>query len=152
MESVIRGLLLYTFLLLVFRLAGKRTLAQSTNFELVLLLIISETTQQAMVDEDHSITNGLLLILTLMACTISLSLLKQRYRTLEKWLDDVPLVIFENGHMHKDRMDKLRVDEGDILAAARQHQGLQNLDEIKYAVVERNGKIAIIPKRTGKSG
>jgi uncharacterized membrane protein YcaP (DUF421 family) len=147
MESVIRGLIVYSFLLLVFRLAGKRTLAQSTNFELVLLLIISETTQQAMVDDDHSVTNGFLLILTLISCTVALSVLKQRYRGLEKWLDDVPLVIFENGHMHKDRMDRLRVDEQDILAAAREHQGLENLDQIKYAIVERNGEITIIPKR-----
>jgi uncharacterized membrane protein YcaP (DUF421 family) len=151
MEPVIRGLVVYAFLLIVFRLAGKRTLAQATNFELVLLLIISETVQQAMVDNDHSVTNGFLLVLTLMACTVILSVLKQRFRTLEKWLDDVPLVILENGRMHHDRMDKLRVDEQDILAAAREHQGLQNLEEVKYAIVERNGEITIIPKRNDKS-
>jgi uncharacterized membrane protein YcaP (DUF421 family) len=151
MESVIRGLVVYAFLLIVFRLAGQRTLAQSTNFELVLLLIISETTQQAMVDNDHSVMNGFLLILTLMACTVTLSILKQRYRGLEKWLDDVPLVIFENGRLHHERMDKLRVDEQDILAAAREHQGLENLDQVKYAIVERNGEITIIPKRNEKS-
>jgi uncharacterized membrane protein YcaP (DUF421 family) len=148
MESVIRGLVVYAFLLVVFRLAGKRTLAQSTNFELVLLLIISETTQQAMVDNDHSVVNGFLLILTLIACTVTLSLLKQRYPSIEKWLDDVPLVIFENGRLHHERMDKLRVDEQDILAAAREHQGLENLDQVKYAIVERNGEITIIPKRS----
>jgi uncharacterized membrane protein YcaP (DUF421 family) len=151
MESVIRGVIVYGFLLVVFRLVGKRTLAQSTNFELVLLLIISETTQQAMVDDDHSVTNGFLLILTLIGCTILLSVLKQRSRTLEKWLDDVPLVILENGRMHHDRMDKLRVDEQDILAAAREHQGLENLNEVKYAIVERDGQITIIPKRNEKS-
>lgn len=151
MESVVRGLVVYAFLLIVFRLAGKRTLAQATNFELVLLLIISETTQQAMVDDDHSVTNGFLLILTLIGCTILLSVLKQRFRVLEKWLDDVPLVVFENGRMHHERMDKLRVDEQDILAAAREHQGLENLGEIKYAIVERNGEITIIPKRNEKS-
>jgi uncharacterized membrane protein YcaP (DUF421 family) len=151
MESVIRGVMVYAFLLIVFRLVGKRTLAQSTNFELVLLLIISETTQQAMVDDDHSVTNGFLLILTLIGCTILLSVLKQRYRSLEKWLDDVPLVIFENGQLHHDRMNKLRVDEQDILAAAREHQGLENLDEVKYAIVERNGEITIIPRRNEKS-
>jgi uncharacterized membrane protein YcaP (DUF421 family) len=151
MESVIRGLIVYALFLIVFRLVGKRTLAQATNFEFVLLLIISETTQQAMVDDDHSVTNGFLLILTLIGCTILLSVLKQRYRHLEKWLDDVPLVIFENGRMHHDRMNKLRVDEQDILAAAREHQGLENLEQVKYAIVERNGEITIIPKRHEKS-
>ena len=151
MEPVIRGLVVYVFLLIVFRLAGKRTLAQATNFELVLLLIISETVQQAMVDNDHSVTNGFLLILTLIACTVVLSVLKQRLPRLEKWLDDVPLIIFEHGHLHHDRMNKLRVNEQDILAAAREHRGLQNLDEVKYAIVERDGQISIIPKRNEKA-
>src|SRR5687767_7942859 len=144
MDSIIRGLVVYSFLLIVFRIAGRRTLSETTTFDLVLLLIISETTQQAMVDNDHSVTNGFLLILTLMACTVILSLLKQRFPRLEKWLDDVPLVIFENGQLHQDRMNKLRVDKQDILAAAREQEGLQNLDEVKYAIVERDGQISII--------
>jgi uncharacterized membrane protein YcaP (DUF421 family) len=147
MESVIRGLVVYAFLLLVFRLAGKRTLAESTNFELVLLLIISETTQQAMVNNDHSVTNGFLLILTLVACAVTLSWLKQRFPTWEKILDDVPTIIVENGRMLEDRMQKLRVDEQDIIESAREHQALENIGEIKYAIVERNGNITVIPNR-----
>ncbi len=55
MESVIRGLIVYFFLLLVFRVAGRRTLSEATTFDLVLLLIVSETTQEALVAEDHSL-------------------------------------------------------------------------------------------------
>jgi uncharacterized membrane protein YcaP (DUF421 family) len=146
MESVIRGLVVYSFLLLVFRLAGKRTLSETTNFELVLLLIISETTQQAMVDNDHSITNGFLLILTLVACTVLLAWLKQRFPKCDRVLDDVPTIVVENGHMHKDRMTRLHVDEGDILESARELQAVENMEQIKYAIVERNGTITVIPK------
>lgn len=151
MESVIRGFVVYVFLLLVFRLAGKRTLAQSTNFELVLLLIISETTQQAMVDNDHSMTNGFLLILTLISCTVALSWLKQRFPAWDRCLDGVPTIVLENGRLHKDRMAKLRVDEKDIMESAREHQALRTMDEIKYAIVERDGQITVIPKREGDS-
>ena len=151
MESVIRGLAVYFFLLLIFRIAGKRTLSENTNFDLVLLLIISETTQQAMVDNDHSMTNGFLLIMTLIGASIGLSLLKQRLPTLEKWLEGTPLVIIENGKVLKDRMDKTRVDEADILEAARTLQGLERLDQIKYAVVERNGNITIVPAEANKT-
>ena len=147
MDAIVRGLVVYFFLLLVFRVSGRRTLAQMTSFDLVLLLIISETTQQAMVDDDHSITNGFLLILTLVGTSIGLSLLKQRWPTLDRWLEDVPLVVVENGKLHKDRMDKVRVDERDILSAARALQGLERLDQIKYAIVERSGEITIVPKR-----
>ena len=75
MDSVLRGLLVYFFLLIVFRISGKRTLSQTTSFDFVLLLIISETTQQAMVDNDHSITNGFLLIMTLIGTSILLAAL-----------------------------------------------------------------------------
>lgn len=151
MESVIRGLVVYVFLLLIFRIAGKRTLSENTNFDLVLLLIISETTQQAMVDNDHSITNGFLLIMTLIGAGIGLSLLKQRFPTLEKWLDGTPLVIIENGKVLRDRMDKTRVEEADILEAARALRGLERLDQIKYAIVERNGDITIVPAEGSKA-
>ena len=146
MDSVVRGLVVYLFLLLIFRLAGKRTLAQATTFDLALLLIISETTQEAMIDDDHSITNGMLLILTLVGVDIGISLWKQRSKTLEKWVDDVPLILLENGKPIEERMNKSRVDETDILFAARENQGLERLEQIKYAVLERSGGITIIPK------
>jgi uncharacterized membrane protein YcaP (DUF421 family) len=151
MESVIRGLVVYVFLLLIFRIAGKRTLSENTNFDLVLLLIISETTQQAMVDNDHSITNGFLLILTLIGASIGLSLLKQRFPAVEQWLEGTPLVIIENGKVLADRMDKTRVDEADILEAARSLRGLERLEQIKYAIVERNGDITIVPAEGSKA-
>lgn len=148
MESIIRGVAVYAFLLLVFRISGKRTLSQTTNFDLVLLLIISETTQQAMVDDDKSITNGFLLIMTLIGTSIVLSVLKQRFPRLEHALDGVPMIVVENGKLLKDRMNKARVDEGDILTAARMFQGLERIDQIKYAILERDGEISVIPKET----
>jgi uncharacterized membrane protein YcaP (DUF421 family) len=146
MESVVRGLITYLFLLVVFRVAGKRTLSETTNFDLVLLLIISETTQQAMVNDDHSMTNGAILILTLVAVDIGLSLLKQSSPAAEKWLDGTPLVIVKDGRPLKDRMDQERVDEEDVLEAAREQEGLESLDQIKFAVLERSGRISVVPK------
>jgi uncharacterized membrane protein YcaP (DUF421 family) len=145
MDAIVRGFAVYIFLLLIFRIAGKRTLAESTNFELVLLLIISETVQGALTNGDHSVTNGFLLVMTLIGISILLSVLKQRFSSFEQWLDGVPTVIMQNGRMMRDRMDKIRVDENDILEAARRLQGLERLDQVKYAVVERSGEISIVP-------
>ena len=145
MDAIVRGFAVYIFLLLIFRIAGKRTLAESTNFELVLLLIISETVQGALTNGDHSVTNGFLLVMTLIGISILLSVLKQRFPSFEQWLDGVPTVIMQNGRMMRDRMDKIRVDENDILEAARRLQGLERLDQVKYAVVERSGEISIVP-------
>ena len=146
MESVVRVVVIYFFLLLVFRIAGRRTLSQMTTFDFVLLLVISEQTQQAMVANDPSLTNAFLMILTLVGLDITLSIIKQRFPRIEKWLDGTPTIIVENGRPLKDRMDKARVDESDVLTAARHLQGLERMEQIKYAVLERSGGITIIPQ------
>lgn len=145
MDSVIRVAVLYTFLFVLFRVAGKRTLAQSTPFDFLVLLIISETTQQAMVSKDHSLIGAFIMIGTLLGIDIGLSLLKQKSPLFSKVLDDVPLVILENGQLLEDRMRRARVDQDDVLEAARELHGVEQLQQIKYAVLERNGSITIIP-------
>ena len=147
MDSVIRAGVVYFMLLGVFRLAGNRSIGQITAFDFVLLLIISESIQQAMITSDFSLTNAFLVIVTLVGLDIMMSLWKQRSKRLERILDGVPVLLIENGKLNKHIMNKERVDEGDILAAAREYQGLERIDQIKFAVVEANGTISIVPKR-----
>ena len=146
MDSVLRGAATYLFVWLIFRIAGKRSLSDITTFDFVLLLIISETTQSALADNDNSLTNTMLLIVTMMGMDIGLSLLKQKSPLIDRLFDGAPLIIVQDGRLLLDRMNKSRVDEGDVLNAARELQGLERLDQIKYAVLERNGGISIIPK------
>lgn len=146
MESVVRGIVIYLFLLLIFRLSGKRTLAETSPFELVLLLIISETTNNAMVDSDHSITNALLLITTLVGMSIILSELKHRFPAVNRWLEGLPLVIVRDGKLLEDRAGKLRIDEEEVLAAARLNLGIERMEDIAWAVVENDGKITVVPR------
>ena len=146
MDSVIRAAVTYGLLLLIFRISGKRSLAQITTFDFIVLLIVSEAIQGALIDEDNSLTNGSLVVATLMGLDIALSFLKQRFRLLDRWMDDMPLVLVEDGRPLDDRMRKVRVDVDDVLAAGRELQGLERMDQIKYAVLERNGGISIIPK------
>ena len=150
MDSVIRGIVIYAFLLLVFRISGKRTLKDLTIFDFVLVLIIAETTQQALLGEDFSIINSFILISTLVLTDIGISLLKQWSPKVEKVIDSVPVVILKNGEMFKDRTEKERIDEKDILEAGRQLHGLERLDQIKYAILEVDGSISIIPKAEEK--
>ena len=146
MESIIRGVIVYVFLLLVFRVAGKRTLAQSSPFELVLLLIISETIQQALVDSDHSITNGFLLILTLVGMSILLSVVKHHSDVASRWLDGLPVRVVRDGEWDQEVADKNRVDREEVLAAARCTQGLSRLDDVGHATVENDGRISVVPR------
>ena len=148
MDSVIRGVVVYLFLLVIFRVAGKRTLSETTTFDFVLLLIISEATQQAMIDNDNSMTNAMLLIVTLIGVDILVSVLAQRFKGLDKLVDDVPLVVVHDGRALRDRMRKSRITEGDVLHAARETQGLERIEQIKFAVLERSGGITVIPKES----
>lgn len=146
MESILRGVVIYAFLFLVFRIAGKRTLAQTSPFELVLLLIISETTQQAMVDGDHSITNAFLLIMTLVGISVGLSILKHRSKTASAWLDGLPVRVVREGEWDQEAADELRVDKNEVLAAGRATQGVPRMADIGHAAVENDGKISVVPR------
>jgi uncharacterized membrane protein YcaP (DUF421 family) len=149
MDPVLRAIAVYVFLLLVFRIAGKRTMAQTTPFEMILLLIISETTQQAMVDDDHSVTTAFLLIVTLIGLSVLLSVVKHRFPKVDRWLEGLPLCIVRDGRMLEEPMAKSRVDEADIVAAARAAHGVANMQGVKHAVVENDGTISIVPREPG---
>jgi uncharacterized membrane protein YcaP (DUF421 family) len=147
MESILRGAVTYLFVWLIFRIAGKRSLAQITTFDAVLLLIVSETTQASLLGNDHSITNSVLLILTLVGLDIALSCLKQRFPKFEEVVDGKPLVVVDSGEIRQDALQKERIDVHDILHAAREYHGIGRLDQIEHAVLEQSGGITVIPKR-----
>jgi uncharacterized membrane protein YcaP (DUF421 family) len=146
MESVFRGVTVYLFLWLIFRISGKRTLAETSPFELVLLLIISEVTNQAMVDSDHSVTNAFLLIMTLVGMSVLLSFIKHRWPAASRIFEGLPLPLIRNGERLQHNMDKSRVDEEEILMSARLNQGVEKMDDIKEASVENDGQISIVPR------
>jgi uncharacterized membrane protein YcaP (DUF421 family) len=149
MDAIARGTAMYVFVLVIMRVAGKRSIAQITTFDFVLLLIIAEATQQALLGEDFSLTHAFLVIATLVGLDIGLSLVKDRWPATERWVDGVPVVIVERGRPLRDRMHRERVDEADVLTAAREAHGIARMDQIEYAVLERSGGISIIPKAGG---
>lgn len=146
MDAVLRAAATYFILLLIFRAAGKRSMAEMNAFDFILLLIISETTQSALVDGNNSLTNTVILVVTMVGLDIALSYVKEWVRPVERAMDSIPLIILAYGVPLVDRMRKARVDEADILSAARRSLGLERLDQIKFAVLETNGGISVIPK------
>ncbi len=152
MPSIFRAAAVYVTLLLLFRIAGKRTLSEITTFDFVLLLIISEAVQQAMIANDNSMTSAFFIVLTLVGLDILLSLAKQRWPSVERLLDPRPVVIVRDGEMVKHAAKCERVDEEDVLSAARFLHGLERMDQIKHAILESGGKISVIPRGDAASG
>ena len=147
METVVRAVAIYFFLLILLRVAGKRALSEMNTFDLILALIISEAVSNAIQGEDHSLVNGFVAATTLIFLDVIMSLAKGRSKTLERWLDGLPVVIVHEGRPLRDRMRKLRVDDDDVLEAARLEQGIARMEEIALAVLERGGKISVLPRR-----
>ncbi|WP_460135241.1 DUF421 domain-containing protein [Pseudomonas sp. S1_E04] len=145
MDSVLRAAAIYLVLMVLFKIAGRRSLAELTTFDLVLLMVIGEATQQALLGDDFSLTNAVLVIATLIAIDIGLSLIKQRSPWFSRLVDGGPTVLVEHGHVLYERLKRVRLDEDDILEAARSAQGILEVKQIKFAILERNGKISVIP-------
>jgi len=146
MDAIVRAAVVYVFLVVLFRVTGRRTLAQITTFDFVLLLIISEATQQGLLGNDFSITNAFLVILTLIGLDLLAGGLSRRWRLLDRWLNGLPLVLVEEGQLIDDRARKTGFQEDEILEQARASQGIERMEQIKYAILERNGSISVIPK------
>jgi uncharacterized membrane protein YcaP (DUF421 family) len=147
MDLVIRAAIIYLVLLVILRVSGNRQFSELTAFDAVLLIIISETTQQALVGDDFSMTASIILITTLIGLDISISILKRTSKTADAILEGVPVLLVDDGQLLEKNMHAERVDEEDILTAARQLHGLERLDQVKYAILERGGMISIVPAR-----
>jgi uncharacterized membrane protein YcaP (DUF421 family) len=146
MDSVLRAAVIYLALMLLFKIAGRRSLAQLTTFDFVLLMIIGEATQQALLGNDFSLTNSILVIVTLIAIDVGFSLLKQRSGWVSRLIDGNPTIIVENGRLLHRRLRYARLVEADVMEAARSSQGIETIEQIKFAILERNGKISVIRK------
>ncbi|BDH45630.1 DUF421 domain-containing protein [Salmonella enterica subsp. enterica serovar Choleraesuis] len=146
METVLRAASMYIVLMIVLKIAGKRTLLEMTSFDLILLLIISEATQQALLGNDFSVTGAALTIVTLIVVDILFGMMKGWFPRLELFIDGSPLILVEHGKLLPMRAKRAGITEDDVLNSARSSQGLERLDQIKFAILEKNGKISIIPE------
>lgn len=145
MNPVLRGLVVYLFVFIIFRILGKRSLSEITTFDFVLLLIISETTTNALIGDDFSLTACFIMVCTLIGVDYLFSVIKGKVSWFQVASEGAPLVIVDSGKPLKKRMEKSKVDVEDVMEAASLTQGLQHMHEIKYAVLERDGSISIVP-------
>jgi len=151
MDTVIRSLVIYFVLWAVLRVSGRRTLAKMTNFDLVLLLIVGGVTQRALLGQDYSVTNALLVVGTLVLTDVILSLLQREFPPLSKLLNGEPMIVVEEGQPLLGRLNRARLTVEQVLASARRSHGLESMEEIKYAILEASGEISIIPYGNQKS-
>lgn len=142
---------IYLLLLLIFRVAGRRTLAETSTFDLVLLLIIGETTQQVMVGDDATVLGATVAIVSLVSLDMGISYLKLWFPLFDTLLEGKPVLLIREGKVQHAAMAANGLDDEDLKEAARLSHGLDDVKEVRQATLERDGKISIVPWR-GKHG
>jgi uncharacterized membrane protein YcaP (DUF421 family) len=141
-ELVLRGSAVYLVLFLLLRLGGKRQVGQMTPFDLLLLLIISNAVQNAMVGSDTSLLGGLLVALVLLLWNQLLGWLSSRGGRIERLLDGRPEVLVHNGRIYEDVLARNQISHEELRAALRR-EGAFELEDVEFAVLEANGQVSV---------
>ncbi len=145
-EFVLRGVVVYLFLLIFLRLTGKRQTGQYAPFDLVLLLILSNAVQNSMNAGDNSLVGGLISATTLIVCHVGLAQLTFRFRRLERLIDGTPQVLVKDGQVNANLLRKELLSPDDLEAALRAG-GCLHLHEVERATIETNGQITVVLRR-----
>ncbi|MGH7169786.1 MAG: DUF421 domain-containing protein [Gemmataceae bacterium] len=143
MVTIINAAIIYWVLLFAFRFIGRRGPSMTTPFEVILLFMLGGMGMQAIIGNDHSLTNAVLGIATVVMMHVSVSTLKGWSENFGRIADGTPVIIYAKGHWQEESLRRLRIHRQDVLAAARS-QGVERLQQIKYAIVERNGSISVL--------
>ena len=150
METVIRVAIAFVVITVAFRVMGKRELSQVSPSEFVMLLLVSEIFQNALIRDDYSMTNALIGVATLFSLTFLNSVLMQRNKKYEQVVEGTPTVIVNNGKMITESMNKERITPGELFNEMRK-SGQDELSQVKLAILETDGKITVVPYQQQQS-
>ena len=145
-EKMLRPILVYFFLIAMLRLAGKRELAQLNPFDLVVLLTLSNTVQNAIIGEDNSVTGGVIGAFTLLFVNYMVVRFLYSHEKLDRIIEGSPDVLIDNGVVQMDRLKKELITQNELQAAAHK-QGFASLDEIDRAILDPGGTISFFARR-----
>jgi uncharacterized membrane protein YcaP (DUF421 family) len=144
-QVVVRTVVVYVGVLVVLRLAGKRELGQMTVFDLVLILLIANAVQNAMVGPDSSLQGGLVAAVVLVVCNLGVAVVRLRGGVWGRLIEGVPTVLIMDGRFVEPHMRRERLDTEDVERILREH-GVTSVSDVKMAVLETDGSISIVPE------
>ncbi len=137
----------YVFLIIGLRLLGKRELGQMMVYDLILIVVIANAVQNAMVGPDNSLLGGLLAALTLLLLNRAFTALVVHHSIVRHWIIGDPVLILRDGHLLNSALAKEGIQREQVLAAMREH-GVDKLENVQMAVLEVDGTISIVPKES----
>jgi uncharacterized membrane protein YcaP (DUF421 family) len=150
MELVIRATVIYWFLWLVVRGTGKRSLAEISPLELLIIVVLGDFVQQGVTGEDMSVTGAVVVVSTFVLWTIIGDFFTRRSQSAQRIVDGEPVIVVRDGEVLEDRLRAERLTEEDVYAAAREH-GYGDLAGVRYGVLEADGKFSFVGDPTGSA-
>ena len=145
MDIVLRGGVVFAFLMLLTRIIGRRELSSMQPFDLILLIILGDAVQQGLTQDDYSITGAIIGVSAIAAMQVATSYLAFRFRRLRPVLDGEPIIVIEDGKPIRQNLKRERLTLEEIMAEARLQQ-IDSVDNIQWAVLETSGKISFVEK------
>jgi uncharacterized membrane protein YcaP (DUF421 family) len=147
MDLVYRTAFAFLLIFVVTRAVGRRELSSMEPFDLILLVVIGDLVQQGVTQSDYSITGSLTVISTLALLTVATAWLSYRFRRLRPILEGEPILLIADGRVIERNLRRERLTHEEIRAEARL-QRIGSLDDVRYAVLETNGKISFLTDDT----
>ncbi len=142
-EKVIRPILVYGFLIVLLRIAGQRTLSQMNAFDLIVLLTLSNTVQNAIIGNDNSVLGGMIGATTLVVVNVLVVRYLYKHQGLDRRLEGEPIVLVENGRFLRNKSERAHITEDEVMAAIRR-QGAAELADVDRVVLETSGTVSVI--------
>jgi uncharacterized membrane protein YcaP (DUF421 family) len=141
-EFVLRGVIVYVFLLIILRVSGKRQTGQLAPFDLVLLLVLSNAVQNSMNGGDNTVLGGIISATTLIALHYAVAFMTYKNKKLEAWVEGTPRTLIHNGVLNEDVMRSELLTRHELAAALRA-AGCTEIEHVRVATLENNGQITI---------
>ena len=145
MDLVIRAAVVFCFIFLITRIAGRRQLGELEPFDVILLVVLGDLVQQGITQSDESVTGTLIVISTITLLSVMVGWLSFRFRPIRLITEGEPIILIHDGELLERNLRRERLTRGDLEEEARQQQ-LSSLDQIRCAILEDGGAISIIPK------
>ena len=145
MDLVIRSVVIFFFVFLVTRVVGKRELSSLEPFDLILLVVIGDLVQQGVTQSDYSVTGAVTVISVVAGLSVLLGYANFKLRKFRPVLEGEPVVLVEDGRVIDGNMRRERITTAELEAEGRQQQVLA-VEDMRWAVLETNGRISVIPK------
>ena len=145
-ELIVRAIIVYVFLIVLLRLTGKRQIGQLAPFDLVLLLVLSNSVQNSMNGGDNSLTGGLISAATLITLNYTVGIATFRSKKMEALIEGRPQVLVHNGKLFEDVMARSQLTRHELNSALRQ-AGCTCVEEVHTAILENNGSISVSTRK-----